>query len=247
MNSIDLNSFPELIPRRLDWDSAFFDMEVATLHITNVKDFNMPAFQAASAAYNLVYVFADELLDVPGLKLVDRKITLQYRVSTEHRIDKLPDFDVSPFDPDIHDQEELIRLALLSGVYSRFNLDKNFRSSDYERLYQAWILNSINGNFASEVFVASNADQLLGFITLDEKEQHTAAIGLLAVAENTRGKGIGTALIRHAVAKAQQASKHDIQVVTQGENQPALALYLKNNFHITQQINIYHYWNHDPI
>jgi ribosomal protein S18 acetylase RimI-like enzyme len=67
-------------------------------------------------------------------------------------------------------------------------------------------------------------------------------IGLVAVAETHRGRGIGGRLIdaAHCWMVARQAAK--TTVVTQGVNAPACRLYERVGYSIEQVEHYYHFW-----
>ena len=82
-----------------------------------------------------------------------------------------------------------------------------------------------------------------GFITLKYFEDH-AQIGLIAVSEDQRGKGVGSLLIQYACNLTFENSIFQMNVVTQFSNKPAMQLYEKSGFKIKQQTFIYHWWKH---
>ena len=159
------------------------------------------------------------------------------------KLNKKLNFDISSFNRNKHNINELKQLALESGIYSRFYIDSNFRSNEYQKLYLHWIENCINGNLAFDILVASDKNKMLGFTTVNKKSPDIANIGLVAVDSFSRGNGIGFNLINKTIIKAEQAGFRFIQVVTQLNNVPAIKLYEKTNFKIKEVINIYHYWN----
>ena len=59
-------------------------------------------------------------------------------------LDRNQNEKVSIFNIDIHDFTSLKKLAFLSGIYSRFKLDKNLPSNCFYDLYAIWIKKSIN-------------------------------------------------------------------------------------------------------
>ena len=77
-------------------------------------------------------------------------------------------------------------------------------------------------------------------LKIDDEEGH---IGLVAVGEDCRGKGIGSLLVQ-AVEEYlyTNTSIRLLKVVTQWENIPARHLYEKNGFLIDDKTNIYHWW-----
>lgn len=227
---------------RLKWDSDFFGYEVGRLFVKNREDFNSEKFISASLPYQLVYIFSKEIIPCEWIKLVDKKI-----IFSQDQINKIEVKNyknvITRFDKAIHSKDSLINLALKSGKYSRFYIDPNFRENEYSRLYKRWILNAINGKLAFEILIATESDQIIGFTTIGKVNDDLAELGLLAVDEKARGRGLGTELINKAIEHAAKANFKEIQVVTQSDNHPACSLYQKTNFKAIGITNIYHYWN----
>lgn len=226
---------------RLKWDSEFFGYEIGKVNIDNIESFDFENFKKEAEQFQLVYVFSKIKLFYAELKLVDEKAV--FIRDTVNIMPSESEFKISSFDEKIHDLEELIALSLKSGVYSRFNIDPNFKQDEYERLYRTWILNSANGKLAFDIFLAIQENQIMGFTTIAKKTNKLADIGLVAVHEEARGKGVATALIERALQEAYKRQYTNIQVVTQFNNVPAKKLYYKTNFELKDLTNIYHYWN----
>jgi dTDP-4-amino-4,6-dideoxy-D-galactose acyltransferase len=224
---------------KLEWDSDFFGYPVGMLKAPEIGRLDMRQFRREARNYRLIYVFLDHPArrKPRNFKLVDRKIVLQRTTAA------MPD---GPHSGGIirfrgRANRSLIRLALESGKYSRFRTDPQFRNGEFERLFTRWIKNSVNGVSAKAVFVCRVGKRTAGFVTLTA-DRGSAAIGLIAVDETDRGKGIGTALIRRAVAEAFNLGYGAISVATQMTNDPAVRLYRKNGFKTEAITAIYHYW-----
>ncbi|MBR5574430.1 MAG: GNAT family N-acetyltransferase [Paludibacteraceae bacterium] len=138
--------------------------------------------------------------------------------------------------------DDLYRLALVSGVYSRFRLDNSLPSDSYERLYRCWIERSVDGAMADLVLVHCTDNQIDGMITM-KIEADVAHIGLVSVDEGSQGRGVGTMLIRAVEAHLQSnTTVRHLKVATQWANKPACHLYEKNGFVVEEKTNIYHWW-----
>ena len=137
---------------------------------------------------------------------------------------------------------DLYRLALISGVYSRFRLDDNLPKDSYERMYRCWIERSVDGAMADLVFVHRTKNQIDGMITV-KIETDMAHIGLVAVDKGVQGGGIGSMLIKAVEAYLQtKTTVRHLKVATQWANKPACHLYEKNGFVVEEKTNIYHWW-----
>ena len=108
-------------------------------------------------------------------------------------------------------------------------------------LYE-WILKSVKNYQEISTFGYYQDNEILGFITLERKDS-VYSIGLLGVAQNQRGKGIGKALVNQCIYETQKCGIEKLLVVTQGENQAAISLYEKQKFERINYTYIYHLWN----
>ena len=230
-----------MLVEKVNWDSDFFGYEVGKLELSNTSTFTWEAFEKASEAFKLVYVFSEEKLNYAPLKLMDEKVVL------EHSLDNLESrnshIGISSFKFSENGYEQLKQLSLESGLYSRFNQDENFQNDEFKRMYLQWIENLVVKNQAFEIIVYLEGNDILGFASLNKKTDTTANIGLVAVSSKARGKGIGSHLIEAAINKASAHNFKSVEVVTQMENQAAVGLYKKCDFKIKSITNIYHYWN----
>lgn len=221
---------------KLIWDSDFFKYKVGRIKI--VDSIDSLDFIDQAKEFELVYVMADRALPAnPLFRLVDQKL-----VFSKPLINNNIDQKIVEFNPDIHSFDELLNLTYLSGKFSRFKLDQEFKSNEFERLYFQWIQNSLSDK-ESKVLVYIEGNTIAGFVSIDSKINKEAKIGLIAVSENFQGRGIGTKLIQAAGSVAFQNGNTELEVVTQAENQSAVGLYLKNDFSLISSTFIYHYRN----
>ena len=225
----------------LQWDSVFFGLRIGRTDIVSNERWQMLLQEVSSLQmqYDLIYVFSERELptDTIGMRLVDTKTIYAKSIDTsaimpatvEHYQESLPNAD-------------LYRLALVSGVYSRFRLDDSLPIDSYERMYRCWIERSVDGSMADLVFVHRTDNQIDGMITL-KIDDDIAHIGLVAVDEGAQGKGIGTMLIKSVEAYLQgNTMVRHLKVATQWANKPACQLYEKNGFVVEEKTNIYHWW-----
>lgn len=230
------------IIEKLNWDTTFFGYEIGKVNIGNIKLFNFDIFFDEVKKYSLVYVFSNDELQYSKFSFVDKKVILKRPCNFE--LDKHPDrYNFLSFNPSLHSSDQLIHLALQSGVNSRFFIDENFKKNEYNKLYKEWILKSISGEIAFDVLIATQDNSIYGLITIGKLNEKEAQIGLFAVDINARGAGIGKHLILLAINKCYKMGFDQINVTTQLNNIQAMNLYRKTNFIISETINIYHYWN----
>ena len=224
----------------LDWDSAFFGLRIAKMNLTEGEEGLRLSDEADSLRerFDLVYVFspAGGVHPTSSMRLVDRKTTFSMK---------------APFHPFVcpavkrwdHPEvtEDLIRLALASGQYSRFRLDDRFPRGSYERLYSHWIRLSVSGQIATDVFCYYQDGLPVGLATLDldSEEGH---IGLVAVNEAHRGRGIGCSLVEHVIGFCGKHPCKHLSVITQLDNLAACHLYEKSGFHLESVQEVWHWW-----
>lgn len=223
---------------KLTWDSDFFGFNVGKFTVENTK-FDEINFKEESKNFQLVYLFSNQEINVSDdLKLVDIKTTFEKKINTNIVDNK----SIISFDSEIHNYKELEELAYLSGVFSRFKIDENFRNNEFEKLYKIWLDNSLDFSFAFQVLVKVINGKITGFVTLKKNNEETSEIGLIAVSADFQGRGIASELIQKAEYESLKKGLKTIKVRTQFENKPAVKLYLKNGFEIIQKTIIYHYW-----
>lgn len=223
---------------KLPWDSEFFGFSVGKIFIETPETLNEEAFVMAAAAYKLVYVFTQEPLSYSRFALpADVKLTFQKSLTLDQN-------EVPPqyFDVNNHDFADLQRLAFQSGEFSRFRTDSGFDLTDFYRMYEIWIKKSLE-SIHSVVLVEEVENKLAGFVSLDFNDSETATIGLIAVDNDVRGKGVGRKLMAQAESAAYKAKKKYIRVATQQQNSLATSFYVKQGYTLADQIIIYHYWN----
>ena len=228
----------EIVP--LKWDSDFFGIRIAKATVTSEDDVSTLARMEGElkGVYDLIYVFSDINEEIPfnGSFLVDKKAVFSMSVTqhldTNSSIEKWEAEGVS---------EELVSLALTSGKYSRFKVDSLFPAGSFERLYPRWIEQSVNKSIATEVFCYMNDNLPRGLITLNRNNDHST-IGLVAVDVGFQSKGIGAALVRHAINCVYEHNCKDLSVTTQLDNKPACLLYSKCGFTLESVTKIWHWW-----
>ncbi len=226
----------------LNWDSDFFGYKIGRINISKKEIFIFSQFKKLSNDFKLIYVFSDKIIKNKHLKLVDQKVTLSQELF-DMNCPKLTDENIHSFNKDIHCYRQLKELVLTSGVYSRFNVDGGFNNNEYEKLYHEWIKNLIEDKKTIDIIIYVENDEILGFTTIKGIDDNLADIGLVAVSQKARGKGVGTKLINNSKRIAFANGFDFIQVVTQKNNLPAIKLYEKCNFKSQKLIYIYHFWN----
>lgn len=228
---------------KLDWDSNFFQFNVGRINgklkdIEDVKDIDI---KMNEKNYKLVYYSSIEELKVDESEslevlLVDKKTTYLKKINSS----LIPHAQISSYTNDFP-STKLIDLAIQSGEYSRFNVDKKIGRKKFEELYRIWIIKSVKREIANEVIVFKYNNDIAGYLTIGEKNNR-ADLGMGAVDLKYRGLGIGKILFENAEKWAFDNGYENIQIVTQGDNIPACNLYEKLGYIVDSKEFFYHIW-----
>ena len=228
----------EIVP--LHWDSDFFGLRIAKAVVASEEDIVALSRQEGDLRnhFDLIYVFSEPSFEMPfeNARLVDKKAVFS-----------LGDFKHYEVNPTITSwnfpiaSDALISLTLVSGKYSRFKLDDRFPDGSYERLYTRWIEQSVNKAMATNVFCYMADDAPRGLVTLDFHDGQ-GVIGLVAVDEDYQHRGIGKALIKHAISYVHELQGERLSVATQMDNEPACRLYSGCGFSLESVTKIWHWW-----
>lgn len=226
---------------RLQWDSDFFGLRIGRTDIASNEEWSMLQQEAFALRkqYDLIYVFSDQELptETNGMRLVDTKTIYAKSIDSS----AIMPATIERYQESVPN-DDLYRLALVSGVYSRFRLDDKLPVDSYERMYRCWIEQSIIGNVADCVFFHRTNKSIDGMITLKVSGME-ANLGLMAVDYQSQGRGIATMLIKAVEAYLHHRTNiRVLKVATQWANKPACHLYEKNGFVVEEKTNIYHWW-----
>lgn len=228
----------------LEWDSSFFGLRIGKAIVSTQKELEELSFlrDSLSEKYDLIYIFAknDITVPVPGSILVDRKVVYTMEITEPSSLDghliEYKDQSVS---------EDLLNLALASGEYSRYKLDKHLPTNSYERLYTRWIEQSVNHSIASEVFCYMINGRPRGLITLKHDNDY-GDVGLVATDVECRGMGIGSAMLQYVKHFLFTKGVKTLNVATQFENKAACHLYEKAGFTVSSCTTVWHWWLNNP-
>ena len=222
-----------------EWDTKNFGFKVGSVNIGNIKDFSIVTVkkEAKKKGFKLIYLQSPIKLENSHL-FFDEKITYtkpnKEKQGFNLHIDEILSYNSK------YINEDLYKLAILSGEYSRFNLDNKFPKDKFFLLYNKWIENSILSNFATDVLVYKVEGKIVGLLTYHNKND-ISNIGIIAVNPAYQGFGIGSKLIKFYQNKLTDEII-ELEVITQGINKTARAFYEKNGYKIKSKIYIYHLW-----
>jgi len=231
--------------QHLAWDSHWLGFPVARV-VGEVL--NAPAClpdivaQCQATGVRLLYLIFDpaqqptaEAAQALGVQLVDNKRTYSQLIDGVGQ-------PITPVNTHLFQVDSITpalrSLAVQSGEYSRFRLDKRIGATAFEELYMQWLDRSL---LQGQVWAVATPSDTVGLLAYAGHE-HYASIELLAVDAGTRRRGIGQCLVQAAQQAAQQQGYAQLQVATQGANQPAWHLYERCGFQLLRTELIYHLW-----
>jgi len=233
----------------LEWDTAFFGFNVARItqtdsdgaDLTNILRF------LRDKNYRLAYwcipaetAESSLIAQKHGAFLADEKVTYAKVLAGISDSLESSTYTATPYPGTMADLA-LINLAIQSSEFSRFRLDPLVPRELCDKLYTSWIERSVSKEIAWETLVVKEQNDLLGLITLGTKDGR-GDIGLVAVAEHERGKGIGKALVTAADKHFSERGYTLAQVVTQRCNLGACRLYESCGYQIENIENVFHFW-----
>lgn len=231
----------ELLP----WDSSFFGVEIARLVPERLSGAVLAQALEWCAAHRIkcLYFLADpndrqtiELAEAGGFHLVDIRVTLECGMADAEGSES---GGIRLYQPG--DLDRLKAIARTSHTDSRFFFDAHFPVPRAQALFECWIERSCEG-WAQAVFVAEVDGVAAGYTTCHLNPNGAGSIGLVGLAPEAQGRGLGRSLVRAAVAYLQRQQAARITVVTQGRNVRALRLYQRCGFRVESVRLWYHRW-----
>ncbi|MHB8973516.1 MAG: GNAT family N-acetyltransferase [Pirellulaceae bacterium] len=254
-----------MIVERLTWDSHFFGLSVGRLRVLPTAELAAISQAVRASDCDVVYVevefkaAADFQIDIDIENKNKIKNPTRDELGRFSRLAPLVDHKFIyekpvPCEPlTLSDPlsayaggttASLLEMALASGEHSRFAVDPRFRPH-FRRLYQEWLQGLIRGDLADILLVRTIDGEQVGFVSAahDKRDQGLGQIGLLAVAESHRRRGLASELLENIDAWCQASGLRTLRVVTQENNRSACALYERRGFQLQSTVGIYHVWN----
>jgi dTDP-4-amino-4,6-dideoxy-D-galactose acyltransferase len=221
-----------VLPR--PWDSTFFGVRIVEAHLRDGSLDEVVA-GAAEAGGECLYLFidADDLAAIEaavrcGARLVDLRVELAGRLSVAADDDAVSTQRATPAL-----REALLPQARELASESRFARDDRIPASRVRELYEIWLDRCID-----EGVVAVPAGGGTGFVGA-RRNDAVARIELVYVDAASRGRGVGSALIREAV---EALATNDVAVVTQTSNIAAQRLYQSLGLRSRGSLAVLHLW-----
>jgi ribosomal protein S18 acetylase RimI-like enzyme len=145
-------------------------------------------------------------------------------------------------------------LARVSHRNTRFHRDTRFDPARSDEMYAVWIERSIAGELADAVWVVDVDDAPRGYMTIAAGESGgggvgngVAVIGLVAVADEYRGRGYGERLMDAALEWSAARGLARASVVTQGTNPASVRFYERAGFTVSRVELWFHCWTREGI
>ncbi len=230
----------------LPWDSEFFGFRIGRLATSRLTPGSLRATLAWAAAEKLrcAYFFAQAddaetlvLAHEGGFRFVDMRMELA--VDLPAALDR-------PASPVLRaavaaDLPDLEALARISHDDTRFFKDPAFPADRSAELYAAWIRRDFQRH---RILVATDeSGHIAGYVTCQtENAPAIGRIGLIAVAETARRRGLGRALVTGALQWFHGEGLRHVRVVTQASNVPAQRVYQSLGFRTAETGATFHRW-----
>jgi dTDP-4-amino-4,6-dideoxy-D-galactose acyltransferase len=169
-----------------------------------------------------------------GFNLVDVRVELSRAAAGD---------EVASLRPAVlEDQPALRSLARSNHRITRFYSDPRFPDDRCDDLYETWIARSLDG-WADAVLVSGRVGSPAGYVTCHAHEDVSAgSIGLIGVAPEARGRGVGRELVTGAVVWCRERELELVTVVAQGRNVPALRTFESCGFRTADLSLWFHKW-----
>ena len=203
--------------RLLPWDTEFWGLAIGrvegeTLDAERAHAVDEWADENAAACLYFLAASGDPpsafAATEAGYRLVDLRVELGQELVARSDESSLRDATAE-------DLPSLRAIARASHRDTRFYADPNFPDERCDDFYGVWIERSVEG-WADAVLVSNDAD---AYVTCHvDAERSRGSIGLIAVHERARGRGVGRELVRGALGWMRDNDLRDAGVVTQGRN-----------------------------
>lgn len=233
----------------LKWDSSFFGFKTGKYRgaLETSKQARALLTLLANERYTLCYwefdsVDSGSLCTAHALSplpvfIADERVTLRCNLQGLNPGNAA---DVTMFEQGRNITRELFDLGVLAGQQSRFRKDPGIQERKFKEMFHAWVTQSVKREIADDVFVVEHQGLVAGMISV--RYQPRPQIGLLAVAEKFQNTGIGSRLLAKTKQSCIERGWDVLDIVTQGMNPRALALYHKVGFVEAARERICHIW-----
>jgi dTDP-4-amino-4,6-dideoxy-D-galactose acyltransferase len=230
----------------LPWDSEFFGVRIARLSGSTLHESQLSAIEGwcRTRGVKCLYFLADgmspETLKAVyegGFKFADVRTVFELSMAGfANRESQEPSVRIAAAD----DMGVLQEMARSLHKNTRFFKDSNFPHERAAELYAEWLRRSFRDPKGTVLAAMNSAGELCGYVACETGEM--GHIGLIGVAESSRGQGVGSALVRAALAWLSSVGVSRVRVATQSDNVAAVRLYLAHGFSLVETGVWFHRW-----
>jgi dTDP-4-amino-4,6-dideoxy-D-galactose acyltransferase len=233
------------LARLLDWDSTFWDVPIARVQGDRMTDERLAAIDTWCAERGVACAYFLARIDDPettqaaergGFFCTDVRVTLSMPLANRRDLAAPP---ATTREATAGDHAELAAIARVSHETTRFYHDPRFDRDRCGELYVNWLESSYDT--VDRVIVAEEEGRVAGYLTC-EVENGTGAIGLLAVAAQNRGHGLGAAMLSAGLERFEELGVEHSVVVTQARNIDALRLFGRAGYLVEAAHLWFHKW-----
>lgn len=219
----------------LPWDSDFFQLRIGRLMLDKVVRPDLTGLEQ----YDLLYLMlAPDRL--PPEELSSNSVKYDTKVTWKKKLSDVC-LDLHPNIREIRvPSPEFLTLGYQSGWCSRFFLDPRLKKYACD-MYRIWLEKYLADSSAA-TYVYMVDGKMAGMINCKVQDGE-GCIGLFAVDNEFRGRGIGAALAQAVEYFFHSRNVLKCQVVTQKDNIGAMRAYQRYGYRIDYQVDIWHWWN----
>lgn len=212
--------------RELTWDTGFFGRKIGRIDpVASGKELKRAISVARRQRYRYLMCRLDahettriQMFEQHGFYLTDIGIVFGRDVP--------PGTQPSAEAAEASEKDIRLLRRMTKGLFGkgRFYHDPFFSRAEADRLYAAWIENAVRGHSCKVFHIHGK-----GFVACTISGD-TGEIALIGVARQYRQEGVGTTLVRHAMAWFASAGVSSVTVRTQAGNTGAMRFYSRLDF-----------------
>lgn len=239
--------------RVLDWDTQFFGFRIGRIaSLTPTAEALTAALawaaqEAMAGLYLLVDAGAAESMraaEAHGFRCMDLRLTYRRRLGDDAMAAPLIPGGVRAATK--HDLDALRAITAGAFRHTRFSRDPRL-APRADALYATWIERAVDGLADAVLVSVGPEDEPTGFVCCHVRDDGQGEIGLTAVREDQRGRGIGGQLVAAASAWLGGRGMRQAVVVTNAANLAAQRLYQRHGY-FSDRIELwYHRWASDAV
>jgi ribosomal protein S18 acetylase RimI-like enzyme len=229
----------------LPWDTEFFGFRIGRVNAARLDADSLRAVLDWSAREKVrcLYLSADPgcpvtlaLAHAGGFQFVDMRVDFRAELAAGTAA-AVAGFRAAT----AQDIPALTDLARVAHTDTRFFKDSRFPAARVADLYAEWIRRDFREN---HVFAVDGANGTpAGYVTCAvDAAGRTGRIGLIAVAADEQGRGLGRILVEGALHWFRGRGCRDVMVATQASNLVAQRLYQARGFRTAETKATYHRW-----